>query len=42
MAISAAKAGNSLERYIEEIRAIWGEGKDPQLPFKVKILMEKL
>ena len=42
MAISAAKESNSLERYIEEVRSIWGNGKDPQLPFKVKSLMEKL
>lgn len=42
MAISAVSKGNSLERYIGEIRSIWGNGKDPQLPFKVKSLMEKL
>ncbi len=42
MAISTVKAGNSLERYIEEIRAIWGDRKDPRLPFKVKALMERL
>ncbi len=42
MAISAVKEANSLERYIDEIRSIWGDGKDPQLPFKVKSLMEKL
>ena len=42
MAISERKATNSLQSYIEEIRALWGNGKDPQLPFKVKALMEKL
>lgn len=42
MAISALREGNSLERYIGEIRSIWGDGKDPELPFKVKSLMEKL
>jgi len=42
MAISEASAGNSLERYIQEIRAIWGDGKDPQIAFKVKALMERL
>jgi hypothetical protein len=42
MAIGALRAGSSLERYIEEIRSNWGDGKDPQLPFKVKSLMEKL
>ena len=42
MAISAAKVGNSFDRYIQEIRSIWGDGKDSQLSFKVKTLMEKL
>ena len=42
MAIHAASEGNSLERYIGEVRSIWGNGKDSQLPFKVKSLMEKL
>lgn len=42
MAISEAKSMNSLDRYLEEIRSIWGEGKDSQLPFKVKSLMERL
>lgn len=42
MAIHAATEGNSLDRYIREIRAIWGNGKDPQLPSRVKSLMEKL
>ena len=36
------KEENSLERYIEEVRSIWGDGKDPKLPFKVKGLLEKL
>jgi hypothetical protein len=42
MAISALREGSSLERYIEEVRAIWGDGKDPQLPFRVRSLMEKM
>jgi len=42
MAMSALQKGNSLERYIEEVRSIWGNGKDPELPFKVKALMEKM
>ncbi len=42
MAIQPAAKSSSLERYIEEIGSIWGNGKDPQLPFKVKALMEKL
>ncbi len=42
MAVSPAREGDSFERYIGEIRAIWGDGKDPALPFKVKALMEKM
>ena len=42
MAINAAVKGDSFERYIEEIRSIWGDGNDPQLPFKVKDLMANL
>ncbi|MBI4525787.1 MAG: hypothetical protein HY695_18480 [Deltaproteobacteria bacterium] len=37
----AAIQENSLEKYIQEIRSIWGDGKDPQLPFKVQALMKK-
>jgi uncharacterized protein (DUF2249 family) len=33
---------DSLRKYIEEIRSIWGDGKDPELPFRVKILLERL
>lgn len=42
MSISELQEGSSFERYIREIRAIWGDGKDPALPFKVKALMEKM
>jgi len=42
MAVQEQKASNSLERYIAEIRSVWGDGRDPQLPFKVTALMEKL
>jgi hypothetical protein len=42
MAVQEKRAGNSLERYIAEVRAAWGDGKDPQLPFKVKALMEEM
>lgn len=33
---------DSLKRYIAELESIWGDGKDPELPYKVKDLMEKL
>ncbi len=42
MAIHAAAEDDSLKRYIGEVRFVWGNGRDPQLPFKVKSLMEKL
>ncbi|HEY2987627.1 MAG TPA: hypothetical protein VGL11_07865 [Candidatus Binatia bacterium] len=42
MAVSAQRAESSFERYIAEIRAVWGDGKDPDLPFKVRGLMEKM
>ena len=42
MAVQEQRADNTLEKYIAEVRAVWGDGKDPQLPFKVKTLMEKL
>jgi hypothetical protein len=42
MAVSVKNEANSLGRYIEEVRSIWGDGKDPQLPFRVMTLLEKL
>ena len=42
MAVQERQAENSFDRYIAEVRAVWGDGKDPQLPFRVQALMEKL
>lgn len=42
MAFDPIKEESSLERYIADVRSVWGDGSDPQLPFKVKALMEKL
>jgi hypothetical protein len=42
MAVQEQQANDALERYIAEVRSIWGDGKDPQLPVKVTALMEKL
>ena len=42
MAVQEQKADNAFDRYIAEVRAVWGDGKDPQLPYKVAGLMEKL
>ncbi len=33
---------DSLKKYVAEVRSIWGDGKDPQLPYRVKGLLEKL
>jgi hypothetical protein len=41
MAIDATREEGSLERYIAEVRSLWGDGKDPYLPFKIKSLLEK-
>ena len=42
MAVQERRAETSLDRYITDVRAAWGDGSDPQLPFKVAALMEKL
>ncbi len=33
---------NSFQRYISGIRSVWSDVNDPELPFKVKALMEGL
>lgn len=42
MAISVRREENSFDQYIAEVRSVWGDGKDPELPFKVRALMEKM
>lgn len=42
MALSEIQTENSFDRYIAAVRALWGDGKDPALPFKVKAAMEKM
>ena len=42
MAVQEQRVTNTLERYIAEVRSVWGDDKDPQLPFKVAALMQKL
>ena len=42
MAINAAQMRDTFETYIGAVRSVWGDGKDPDLPFKVTALMEKL
>ena len=41
MAINAESDESSLDRYTAAVRSIWGDGKDPQLPYRVKGLLEK-
>ncbi|HXG52279.1 MAG TPA: hypothetical protein VNN77_12860 [candidate division Zixibacteria bacterium] len=42
MAVQETTPGSSFDRYIARIRALWGNGRDPELPFRVKSLMEEL
>jgi hypothetical protein len=42
MAINAVTEGSSLEQYTVAVRSIGGDGKDPQLPYRVKGQLEKL
>jgi hypothetical protein len=42
MAVQEQSANNTLEKYIAQVRAVWGDGTDPQLPFKVAAMMERL
>ena len=42
MVINADKEDCSLEIFTAEVRSIWGDGKDPELPYKVKGLLEEL
>jgi hypothetical protein len=42
MAVQEQKTNNTLYDYLAKVRSIWGDGKDPQLPFKVKALMEQM
>jgi hypothetical protein len=42
MAVQERKAESSLDRYIAEVRAAWGDGKDLRLPYTVRALMERL
>jgi hypothetical protein len=42
METAAAAPQSSFESYIDRVRSVWGDGKDPQLPLKVKALLENL
>jgi len=42
MDLGTSQENISLNNHIAEVRSIWDDGNDPQLPFKVKALLEKL
>jgi hypothetical protein len=42
MAVQERKVESTLDQYIAEVRALWGDGQDPELPFKVQAAMKKL
>jgi hypothetical protein len=42
METAAAAAQSSFESYIDQVRSVWSDGKDPELPLKVKALLERL
>lgn len=42
MAPDLIREESSLDRFIAEVRSLWGDGKDPELPFRVKGQLEKL
>lgn len=41
MAADAIVEEDFLGRYLAEVRSLWGDGKEPQLPFRIKSLLEK-
>lgn len=42
MALDPARASTTFDRYIEELRALWKDSNDANLPFKVKAAMERM
>jgi hypothetical protein len=42
MTSSASNRESSLKEFAGEVRSLWGDGNDPELPFKVKALLERL
>ena len=42
MALDPATTSNTFDRYIEELRSLWSDGPDAELPFKVKAAMERM
>lgn len=42
MALDPATTSTTFDRYIEELRALWKDSNDANLPFKVKAAMERM
>jgi hypothetical protein len=42
METAAAAVQSSFKSYIDRVRSVWGDGKDPELPLKVKAFLEGL
>ena len=42
MALDPATTGHTFDRYIEEIRSLWRDSQDAELPFRVKSAMERM
>ena len=42
MALDPAMANNTFDRYIEELRSLWRDSRDAELPFRVKAAMERM
>ncbi len=40
MARHVAALSNSLDQFMADLRSIWGDGKDPQLPSRARALLE--
>jgi len=42
MALDPAVSNNTFDQYIEELRSLWRDSNDANLPFKVKAAMERM
>ena len=42
MALDPATTGHTFDRYIEEVRSLWRDSQDAELPFRVKSAMERM
>lgn len=42
MALDLAAESGSFDRYVEEVRSLWSDGRGAELPFRVKAAMERM